>query len=233
MPVLQRPFAGLRQCSGLSRHTAVTVEARRQGGWDSRNRRSSSGKGSQNDGSFRFKFNQVDVALAEDQLWKLALPFAALFGLAIFIGPLVVGLTLSAIAVGAAFSAGAIAFTTFILPMVILMSIGGLASFGLFAGLGAMFVLPKLLFSALSLAIVGGGLALGWGGVNWVLSQQSSNKSMSSFLGGNSSNASSEEEEEAERLEEQRRQQERQIASELRQFDELLESKERQRRRQY
>jgi hypothetical protein len=66
-------------------------------------------------------------------------------------GPLVVGLTLSAIAVGAAFSAGAIAFTTFILPMVILMSIGGLASFGLFAGLGAMFVLPKLLFSALSL----------------------------------------------------------------------------------
>jgi hypothetical protein len=56
---------------------------------------------------------------------------------------------------------------------------------------------------------------------------------MSSFLGGNSSNASSEEEEEAERLQEQRRQQERQIASELRQFDELLEAKERQRRRQY
>lgn len=66
-------------------------------------------------------------------------------------GPLVVGLTLSAIAIGAAFSAGAIAFTTFILPMVILMSIGGLASFGLFAGLGAMFVLPQLVFSALSL----------------------------------------------------------------------------------
>lgn len=73
-------------CCVACRRTAVTVEARRQGGWDSRNRRSSSGKGSQNDGAFRFKFNQVDVALAEDQLWKLALPFAALFGLAIFIG---------------------------------------------------------------------------------------------------------------------------------------------------
>jgi len=35
---------------------------------------------------FRFKFNQVDVALAEDQLWQLALPFAVLFGVAIFIG---------------------------------------------------------------------------------------------------------------------------------------------------
>lgn len=62
-----------------------------------------------------------------------------------------VGLTLSAIAVGAAFSAGALAFTTLILPMLLLMGVGGLASFGLFAGLGAMFVLPKLVFSALSL----------------------------------------------------------------------------------
>lgn len=66
-------------------------------------------------------------------------------------GPLVVGLTLSAIAVGAAFSAGALAFTTLILPMLLLMGVGGLASFGLFAGLGAMFVLPKLVFSAFSL----------------------------------------------------------------------------------
>lgn len=59
---------------------------------------------------------------------------------------------------------------------------------------------------------------------------------MGSFLGsksGMSSSSSSQEEEEAERLEEQRRQQERQIASELRQFDELLESRDRQRRRQY
>jgi hypothetical protein len=57
-------------------------------------------------------------------------------------------------AVGAAFSAGALAFTTLILPMLLLMGVGGLASFGLFAGLGAMFVLPKLMFSALSLVSV-------------------------------------------------------------------------------
>jgi len=66
-------------------------------------------------------------------------------------GPLVVGLTLSAMAVGAAFSAGALAFTTMLLPLVLLMGVGGLMSFGLFAGLGAMFVVPKLIFSALSL----------------------------------------------------------------------------------
>lgn len=62
-----------------------------------------------------------------------------------------VGLTLSAVAVGAAFSAGALAFTTFVLPLVLLMGVGGLMSFGLFAGLGAVFVLPKLVFSAVSL----------------------------------------------------------------------------------
>lgn len=56
---------------------------------------------------------------------------------------------------------------------------------------------------------------------------------MSSFL-GNSNSSSQEEDEEAARLEEQQRQREAQIRSELRQFDELLESKERQRRtRQY
>jgi hypothetical protein len=216
----------------LNRRSAVVVEARRQKGWDSRSKGNNSS--SRDDRAFRFKFNNVDVPLAEDQMWQLAVPFAVLFGLAIFIGPLVVGLTLSAVAVGAAFSAGAIAFTTLILPMLLLMSVGGLASFGLFAGLGAMFVLPKLVFSAVSLAIVGGGLALGWGGVNWLLKQQSSNTSMNSFLGKSSdSNSSSQEEEEAARAEQQRRQQERQIANELRQFDEILEAKERQRRRQY
>lgn len=208
----------------------MAVQARRQQGWN-RSRGSSSSRGNPDDRVFRFKFNQVDVALAEDQLWQLAVPFAVLFGLAIFIGPLVVGLTLSAMAVGAAFSAGALAFTTLILPMLLLMGVGGLASFGLFAGLGAMFVLPKLMFSALSLAIVGGGLALGWGGVSWLLTQQASNKSMNSVL--NSSSASTQEDEEESRMDEQRRERERQIASELRQFDELLESKDRQRRRQY
>lgn len=79
-------------------------------------------------------------------------------------GPLVVGLTLSAIAVGATFSAGALAFTTFILPMVVLMGVGGLASFGLFAGLGAVFVLPQLLFSAMSLVSGCANLG-GWAGV--------------------------------------------------------------------
>lgn len=90
----------------------------------------------------------ADVSCKTD---RLGYDFCVLPRLLLSAGPLVVGLTLSAIAVGAAFSAGALAFTTFILPMVVLMGVGGLASFGLFAGLGAVFVLPQLLFSALSL----------------------------------------------------------------------------------
>jgi hypothetical protein len=61
----------------------LSVQARRRGGWDES---SSSRRSSRDDKSFRFKFNQIDVSLAEDQLWRLALPFAALFGLAVFIG---------------------------------------------------------------------------------------------------------------------------------------------------
>lgn len=56
---------------------------------------------------------------------------------------------------------------------------------------------------------------------------------MNGFMGSGNSSSSSQEEEEERRAEEQRRQQERQIASELRQFDEILEAKDRQRRRQY
>jgi hypothetical protein len=64
---------------------------------------------------------------------------------------LVVGITVSAIAVGAAFSAGALAFTTLLLPLIVLSGIGGLMSFGVVAALGAAVVVPKMIFSALSL----------------------------------------------------------------------------------
>jgi hypothetical protein len=63
----------------------------------------------------------------------------------------VVGATLSAIAVGTAFSAGALAFTTLLLPLVLLMGAGGLLSFGLFAGLGVAFVVPQLLLTGASM----------------------------------------------------------------------------------
>lgn len=66
-------------------------------------------------------------------------------------GPLVVGITVSAIAVGAAFSAGALAFTSLLLPLIVLSGIGGLMSFGVVAALGAALVVPKMIFSALSL----------------------------------------------------------------------------------
>jgi hypothetical protein len=70
--------------SAACRQLQLAVQAKRRGGW---NDSSSRGRGSsKDDKSFRFKFNQIDVSLAEDQLWRLALPFAALFGLAVFIG---------------------------------------------------------------------------------------------------------------------------------------------------
>jgi hypothetical protein len=69
---------------------------------------------------------------------------------------LVVGITVSAIAVGAAFSAGALAFTTLLLPLIVLSGIGGLMSFGVVAALGAAVVVPKMIFSALSLVSEGG-----------------------------------------------------------------------------
>lgn len=66
-------------------------------------------------------------------------------------GPLVVGLLLSAVAVGAAFSAGALAFTTLLLPLLVLMGVGGFLSFGLMGALGAALIIPQAIFSAASL----------------------------------------------------------------------------------
>lgn len=69
---------------------AVQASRRQPPGWDSRRNSGSSSSGrrgtSGDQGMFRFKYNQVDIGLAEDQLWQLAVPFAVLFGLAIFIG---------------------------------------------------------------------------------------------------------------------------------------------------
>lgn len=74
-------------------------------------------------------------------------------------GPLVVGITISAIAVGAAFSAGALAFTTLLLPLIVLSGVGGLMSIGVMAALGAAIAIPKMIFSVMSL--VSGGWGVG------------------------------------------------------------------------
>ncbi|WIA31083.1 hypothetical protein OEZ86_001110 [Tetradesmus obliquus] len=215
----------------------LPIQARRKGGWSDNS--SSSSRRSRDDKSFRLKFNQIDVSLAEDQMWRLALPFAALFGLAVFIGPLVVGITVSAIAVGAAFSAGALAFTSLLLPLIVLSGIGGLMSFGVVAALGAALVVPKMIFSALSLAVVGGGLLLGWGGVNWLLAQQSSGGSNTSDTvididDGSSSSSSRREDPRTNRNDSYVTADDgkdvRRVASELREFDEMLARAEERRR---
>eukprot|EP00775_Hariotina_reticulata_P013566 gene13566-13692_t len=154
----------------------------------------------------------------------------------LFGGPLVVGITLSAIAVGAAFSAGALAFSTLLLPLILLTGFGGLLSFGLMATVGAAFVIPKMIFSMLSLAVVGGGLLLGWGGVSWLLSQQSSatsNQGSSGFQNSSRQSAasrSSSPDVEVKVEDDKSKEDVKRMASELREFDELLARKEEQRR---
>ncbi|KAF8068191.1 hypothetical protein HT031_001877 [Scenedesmus sp. PABB004] len=206
------------------RQLALDVAARRRDDW----RRAARGGGAGDRPSlFRFKLGSVDVSLAEEQLWRLALPLTALFGIAVVIGPVVVGFTLSAVAVGAAFSAGALAFSTLLLPLILLASLGGLMSFSLMAGLGLALVVPKLVLSALSMAVVGGGLLAGFGTVNWLLAQQAGEAGSSA--GGSREHSGAASEDDGDDDDDGGADVSR-IASELREFDELLARREERRR---
>jgi hypothetical protein len=96
-----------------------------------------------------------------------------------------------------------------------------------------------IVLSAVLQAVVGGGLLLGWGGVNWMLAQQSSGGSNTSdtFIdiddGRSSGSGSSSREEydyESRKKAAEDDKDVRRVASELRQFDELLARAEERRR---
>lgn len=155
--------------------------------------------------------------MPRDSLWMYALPAMLLLGSAAFIGPLVIALAATALALGAAFSAGALAFTALLFPLGILM------------GLGGLFTLGPLVF-------LGGGLLLGWGGVNWMLAQQQataaapgrrSDDSISFDLpaGSNSWQAAPSAAERRQAAEEEAAR--AQAADELREFDRILQQKQR------
>lgn len=192
------------------------------------------------DKDLRFKIYQTEVSLPEDQLWRIVLPAVGILGLAAFIGPLVIGLSIGAVALGAAFSAGAIAFAG-LLPLFVFLGIGGLLSLGSFATLGLALALPQLVLSALTLGVLGGGLLLGTSAVRWLLrSQNTSSDSRgssrswsklpeeqqgyrSTIYGAYSSEREESSEEEVEERERAAR-----TKAELKQFDEILAKRARQ-----
>ena len=88
------------------------------------------------------------MSVSEQTIWQLALPAAGFLGLAALIGPLVIAIACSALALGAALSAGAVAAALFF-PLLALMGLsvfafGGL-TFGTFAAVGLGVVIPKLM----------------------------------------------------------------------------------------
>lgn len=55
-----------------------------------------------------------------------------------------------AVAAGVAASAGALAITTMMLPLLLLAATGGMFMFGTFATVGAALILPKLILSVMT-----------------------------------------------------------------------------------
>lgn len=68
-----------------------------------------------------------------------------------------IAMAATALALGAAFSAGAMAFTALLFPLGLLLGLGGIFSFGAFGALGVALVLPKLILAVMSLVRARGG----------------------------------------------------------------------------
>lgn len=106
---------------------------------------------------FSFKFNNREVSVRQQDVWKYAVPSAGLFLASFVIGPVVAGLAFSVFALGAAFSMGALALTTLFFPLLLLGGFGavifGSMIFGA-ASIGVGLILPQV--------IALGGIALAW-----------------------------------------------------------------------
>lgn len=176
------------------------------------------------DDSFQFKFREREVSVPKESMWQYGVPLAGFILMSALIGPLVIGMALSAVAIGAALSAGAVAFTTLFFPLMLLMGFGALAfggmTFGAFATLGVLTIVPKLM----ALAITMSGLGLGWAAVG-LLSGQQQRRAQSDGAAAASAAAEAVDEERDE-LDAQVRQ----MARELREFDEVLAKNEEKRR---
>ncbi|EFJ41930.1 hypothetical protein VOLCADRAFT_107485 [Volvox carteri f. nagariensis] len=126
--------------------------------WDDRNDRQRRSGGRSRGGGFQFsnrrgiyrvQYNDYEAEVRQDEAWKLLVPLVGGLVLsAAVIGPLIIGLAFTAVAVGAALSAGAL-FTSLFLPFFVLIGMGALffggLTFSAFATLGTALLLPKLI----------------------------------------------------------------------------------------
>lgn len=121
-------------------------------------------------GVYRVNLNERELMVPES---ALVVAFLAMFGIGAVIGPLIIGLVITAISIGVTLSVGAFALSTMFLPMAIFsifffLTFGG--AFGGMALLGASVFAPKLL----SLIVTGAGLAIGWAAVQMFLPKKRS-----------------------------------------------------------
>lgn len=102
---------------------------------------------------YRFRWRMLDIGLTEQQLWQIALPVGTLLIGAAVVGPLLLGVTLFTVAIGAAASAGALAAVTLLLPLLALLGLPLLFGGSLLLGGTAVTALlaSKLLLTTLSL----------------------------------------------------------------------------------
>ncbi|KAI8476871.1 MAG: hypothetical protein J3K34DRAFT_399682 [Monoraphidium minutum] len=179
-------------------------------------------------GAYTVNINGREVRVGQSELWRAALPAAALLGGALFLGPLVIAAAVGALALGAFVATAGVAMTAMFFPFLMFAGAGAALTFGAAALGAAVWVVPNLLV-AFTLLAVGGGLLLGWEGINMLLgaAQQTAG-------GGGDARAADPLMKEAEfrDLQEERESEEARRAAEdeLRRFDDALRRREREAR---
>ena len=107
------------------------------------------------DHSFTFQFRESKVTLSKQ---SLAISGLGLLGLAAFIGPVIFGLIFASVSIVLASLGGALALSTMFIPLVIFSVFFVLIPFGSVAFLGLSFIAPTFL----QLFLTGSAMALGW-----------------------------------------------------------------------
>ncbi|GIL67364.1 hypothetical protein Vafri_20764 [Volvox africanus] len=182
-------------------------------------------------GMYRIQYNDYETEVRQEEAWKLLVPMVGGLVLgAAFIGPLIIGLAFTAVAVGAALSAGAL-FTSLFLPFFFMIGMGALffggLTFSAFATLGTALLLPKLI----SLAVVAGGLGLGAMAVSLFLKPAANKASDRRSSGARGSNSSGSRQTIDVVPEPGEPETDPEVDRQLREFDELLAGREQQRSR--
>ncbi|GLC34184.1 hypothetical protein PLESTB_001613500 [Pleodorina starrii] len=214
--------------------------------WDDDDRQPRKGRGGARDsggfkfsnrrGKYRVQYNDYEAEVRQEEAWKVLVPvLGGVVLAAAFIGPLIIGFAFTAVALGAALSAGAF-FTSLFLPLFIFIGMGALfiggATFSAFATLGTALLLPKLI----TMAVVAGGVGLGAMAVSLFL-RPAADKAKASYSGSGSRAGKAGGERGGKTIDvgadsmEVEPEGDPEVDRQLREFDELLAGREEQRQR--